>query len=78
LGVLLAYGFVSPLSTGVEHVNAAEARFFHFLKAGVVAFAKGSSPIVATEFARRAIFAEVRPSFAEMETACKSLKAKAK
>ncbi len=77
LGVLLAYGFVGPLSTGLEHVTAAEARFYHFLKAGVVAFAKGFSPIVAVEFGRRAIYADDRPSFAEMEAACKSLKARA-
>ncbi len=74
LGVLLAYGFVGPLSTGLEHQNAAEVRFYHFVKAAVVAFAKGFSPIVATEFARRAIFNDVRPTFGQMEAACKSLK----
>jgi chemotaxis protein MotA len=76
LGVLLAYGFTGPISTGVENNNVAETRFYYFIKASVVAFAKGFSPIVATEFARRTIFAEVRPTFAEMETACKSLKGK--
>ncbi|KPJ96031.1 MAG: hypothetical protein AMS18_01740 [Gemmatimonas sp. SG8_17] len=76
LGVLLAYGFATPLSSGMEHINAAEARFFHVVKASVVAFAKGFAPIVATEFARRAIFSEVRPTFEEMETACKSTKGK--
>jgi chemotaxis protein MotA len=77
LGVLLAYGFVGPLATGLEHVTNAESRFYHFIKASVVAFAKGFSPIVAVEFARRAVFADVRPSFAEMESACKGLKARA-
>lgn len=76
LGVLLAYGFTGPLANGLENLKANEARFHHFIKASVVALAKGSSPMVATEFARRAIFAEVRPSFTEMEEACKSLKAK--
>ena len=76
LGVLLAYGFTGPLSSGIEIVNSGEARFYHFIKASVVAFAKGFSPIVATEFARRTIYSEDRPSFAEMETACKSLKGK--
>jgi chemotaxis protein MotA len=76
LGVLLAYGFASPISSGMEHRNAAEARFHHFIKASVVAFAKGFAPIVATEFARRAIFADVRPTFEEMEAACKSTKGK--
>ena len=71
MGVLFAYGFTGPLATTLEHVNSAETRFYHFLKAAVVAFAKGFSPIVAVEFARRAIFAEDRPSFAEMEAACK-------
>jgi chemotaxis protein MotA len=76
LGVLLAYGFATPLSSSMEHQNAEEARFHHFIKASVVAFAKGFAPIVATEFARRAIFADVRPSFEEMEAACKSTRNK--
>jgi chemotaxis protein MotA len=76
LGVLLAYGFIGPLAGGLEHATAAEARFHHVIKASVVAFAKGFSPIVSVEFARRAITADVRPNFTEMEAACKGLKAK--
>lgn len=75
MGVLFAYGFIGPLSTSIEHLNSAEARYYAFLKAAVVAFAKGFSPIVSAEFARRAIFHEDRPSFAEMETAVKTAKA---
>ena len=71
MGVLFAYGFLSPLSTGIQHVNSAEARYYSFLKSAIVAFAKGFSPIVAAEFARRSIFTEDRPSFAEMEEAVK-------
>ena len=71
LGVLLAYGFVGPLSTAIEHANSEESRFFAFLKSSVVAFAKGFAPIVAVEFARRAIFSTSRPTFQEMESACK-------
>jgi chemotaxis protein MotA len=78
LGVLCAYGFVNPIAQGLEQVNTAESRIFYVTKACVVAFAKGFSPIVAVEFGRRAIFAEARPTFAEMETACKSLKAQGK
>ena len=77
LGVLLAYGFVGPISTGLDHAVAAETRFYHFIKSSVVAFAKGFSPIVSAEFARRSIFTDDRPSFTEMETACKGVKAKA-
>lgn len=76
LGILLSYGFVQPLATNIEILNTAEVRFFHCFKAGVVAFAKGFAPMIATEFARRAIFAADRPSFNEMETTFKDLKKK--
>ena len=75
MGVLFAYGFLGPLSTTIGHVNSAEARYFQFLKSAVVAFAKGFSPIVAAEFARRTIFADDRPTFMEMESAVKGQKA---
>lgn len=77
LGVLLAYGFVGPLSTALENLNQSESRFFQFLKSSVVAFAKGLPPIVSVEFARRTIYTEDRPSFTEMEKACKGVKPKA-
>jgi chemotaxis protein MotA len=76
LGVFLAYGVFGPIATSLEHGKGAEARFYHFLKAGVVAVAKGSTPIVAVEFARRAITGDQRPTFNEMEAACKSLKSR--
>lgn len=75
LGILMSYGFLGPMVTGLEIQAAAESRFFNFLKASVVAFAKGYAPIVATEFARRAIYSDVRPTFSEMENACKGKKA---
>ena len=75
MGVLFAYGFINPLATSMEHVNSGEARYYHFLKAAVVSFAKGFSPIVAAEFARHAIFSDDRPTFGEMEAAVKPQKA---
>lgn len=76
LGVFGAYGVTGPLANALENRKGAESRFYHFLKSGVVGLAKGLAPMVAAEFARRSIFSEVRPSFAEMEAACKGLKAK--
>ncbi|NOT09149.1 MAG: flagellar motor stator protein MotA [Gemmatimonadales bacterium] len=76
LGVLLAYGFVSPIASNLEARNAEATRLYHVMKAGVVAFAKGFPPIMAVEFARKAIGAHDRPSFLEMETACKGTRAK--
>ncbi len=76
LGVLFAYGFIGPLATAVEHLNRAEGHFYQVLKAAVVAFAKGFAPIIAVEFARRAVPADARPTFQAMETACKSVRGK--
>ena len=76
LGVLCAYGFFGPLSTAIEHLNTREGQFYQVLKAGIVAFSKGFAPIVAVEFARRAVPSEARPTFQAMEAACKSLRAK--
>jgi chemotaxis protein MotA len=72
LGILLSYGFVSPIATAVENRNGDEHRLLLVLKAGIVAFAKNLPPIIAVEFGRKTINADVRPTFAEMETACKS------
>lgn len=76
LGVFFAYGIFGPLATAIEFSNASEGQVYQVLKAAVVAFAKGFAPIVAVEFARRAVPAEARPTFQAMETACKSIKSK--
>jgi chemotaxis protein MotA len=74
LGVLMAYGFAGPLANALENTKVSEVRFYHFLKAAITAVAKGASPMIAVEFARRSIFAEVRPDFSEMEEAMQELK----
>jgi chemotaxis protein MotA len=71
LGVLTCYGFVGPLAAAIEAADQAEAAYYRFLKTGLVAFVKGHPPIMALEFARRTIPHGERPSFAEMENACK-------
>ena len=49
----------------------AEGKYFGCLRSGLMAFVQGTSPIMAVEFARRAIPSEVRPTFQEMEKTCK-------
>jgi chemotaxis protein MotA len=71
LGILLCYGVVGPLAARLEHQSEAEAQFQHVLRIAIVAFARGSSPILALEYARRSIPPEVRPSFVEMEATIK-------
>ena len=68
LGILLCYGVVGPLASRLEGLSDAHAQFLQVLRIAIVAFARGSSPILAIEYARRSIPAEVRPSFIEMET----------
>ena len=75
LGILLSYGFVQPLATHMELLQASEARFLECIKAGVVAYAKGNAPIIVVEFARRVIYNNVRPTFAEVEDAVRGKKA---
>jgi chemotaxis protein MotA len=74
LGILLSYGFVSPIAANIEARNHSVSQFYMFYRSAVTAFAKGFAPIVVVEFARRAIPAEMRPSFSEMEEACKGTK----
>jgi chemotaxis protein MotA len=68
LGVLLAYGFVGPLATNIEHNVETQVRFMETIKTAVVAYAKGNPPIVAVEIARRTLFQDVRPTFSELES----------
>jgi chemotaxis protein MotA len=77
LGVLLCYGFVQPISAQIEYQASLEEIYLRAIKAGVVAYAKGMPPIVAVEFARRVISNDFRPSFAEVEDACRAIKVKA-
>ncbi len=67
LGVLLAYGFVNPLASNIEHGFENELRYLETIKACVVAYAKGNPPMIAVEIARRTIFSDERPSFSELE-----------
>jgi chemotaxis protein MotA len=71
LGILLCYGVVSPIAANLEKTVDAEGQFYQMLRAGLMAFARGMAPMIAVEFARRAIPHDLRPSFKDMETACK-------
>jgi chemotaxis protein MotA len=72
LGVLLSYGFVSPLASNLKSFNDANAGYMQCLKQCLLAFCKGFPPSIAVEYGRRSIYSEVRPSFIEVEDACKA------
>ena len=71
LGILLCYGFLGPLAANLTKLTDAETEYLRCLRHGVVAFIKGSAPILAVEFARRSIPGHVRPTFKELEQACR-------
>jgi chemotaxis protein MotA len=71
LGILTCYGFVGPIAAAIGAADEAEAAYYRVLKNGLVAFVKGHPPIMALEFARRAIPHGERPTFTEMENECK-------
>jgi chemotaxis protein MotA len=72
LGILLCYGVLGPLASNLTKINDADADYLRCLRQGVIAFVKGSAPALAIEFARRSIPGELRPSFKEVEDACKA------
>jgi chemotaxis protein MotA len=71
LGILLCYGVVGPLASRLESLSDGHAQFLQVLRIAIVAFARGSSPLLAIEYARRSIPVEVRPTFFEMEASIK-------
>lgn len=67
LGVLLSYGVIGPLASAMNRMRDEEMKFFHCIKAALVAHLHGSAPAVAVEHARKVLFAEVQPTFHEVE-----------
>lgn len=67
LGILLCYGVVGPIAARLDALCAAETYCLEVFRTATVAFARGSSPILAIEYGRRSIPVDVRPGFDEME-----------
>jgi chemotaxis protein MotA len=74
LGLLMSYGIFNPLATYMELVSQANSRYYQVMKTALVAFWKMLPALVAVEFARRAIETDQRPTFRELEEACRPTK----
>jgi len=72
LGILLCYGLFGPLAANMAKQGDEEHAYLYVLRVLMVAFMKGTAPIMSVEVARRAIPGHVRPSFKEVEDACRS------
>ena len=73
LGILLAYGFVAPMAGAMNNIIEADGKYFACIKAGLLAHMQGYAPAIAVEFARKALFSDVRPTFYEVEEAVAAL-----
>lgn len=71
LGILLCYGVVGPLAANMSKGVEEEHCYYHVLRVVLMAFIKGTSPMMAVEMGRRAIPEQCRPSFAELEKVCR-------
>ncbi len=72
LGILLCYGVVGPLAANMRKMADDHNEYLHVLRVLLLAFLKGSAPMIAIELGRRAIPAYARPTFDEMEKSCKN------
>jgi chemotaxis protein MotA len=78
LGVLLCYGLVGPLAARMGKMADEEHAFMMVLRVTMIAFLKGVAPIMAVEIGRRMVPGHVRPSFQEVEEACRGARDEAK
>ncbi len=78
LGILLCYGLIGPVAANMSKTAEDEQAFYHFLRVVIVAFIKGTPPLLAIEVGRRAIPGHLRPTFQQVEKSCRSAAAAAK
>jgi chemotaxis protein MotA len=76
LGILLAYGFVGPLSTLLEQKLEESTKMFQTVKVTLLASLNGYAPALAVEFGRKVLYSTERPTFAELEDHIKKAKSK--
>jgi chemotaxis protein MotA len=76
LGILLAYGFVGPLSSLLEQKLHESSKMFQCVKVTLLASLNGYAPALAVEFGRKVLFSTERPTFKELEEHIKQSKSK--
>jgi chemotaxis protein MotA len=76
LGVLMAYGFVAPLATVIEQKVEEGMKIYQCAKVTLLASLNGYAPQLAVEFGRKVLFASERPTFTELDTHVRGVKAR--
>lgn len=67
LGILLAYGFVAPLSHRIDRQVGESVKVLQCIRVTLLASLSGYAPQLAVEFGRKAVDSVERPSAAELE-----------
>ncbi|OCG17077.1 flagellar motor stator protein MotA [Gilliamella sp. App6-5] len=76
LGILLAYGFVSPLASLLKQRNADMVKILECTKVILIASMHDYAPQICIEFGRKTLFSHERPSFFELEQYIQEVKDK--
>ncbi|MCD7983663.1 MAG: flagellar motor stator protein MotA [Desulfovibrio sp.] len=71
-GILCCYGLFGPMGAKLENFVSEEHFYYHSIKEAVAAAIRGSTPLIAVEYGRRAIPYPFRPNFPEMEEKLKN------
>lgn len=76
LGILMAYGFVTPVASLMDSRLGEQAKAYECIKLTLLASINGYAPALCIEFGRKALFSTERPGFKELEDHVKKLKGK--
>lgn len=74
LGILMAYGFVSPLAQLMEQQVDESSKELQCVKVTLLASLQGYAPAIAVEFGRKVLYSTERPGFIELENHVKGKK----
>ncbi|MCX2957560.1 flagellar motor stator protein MotA [Serratia symbiotica] len=77
LGILLAYGFISPLAAVLRQKSAETVKMMQCIKVTLLSNMHGYAPQIAVEFGRKILYTTERPSFLELEEHVRQVKAPA-
>lgn len=73
LGIFIAYGFLAPLAANMEFINASRLAYLRCIAECVGSFANGQAPLMAIEFGRRSLEADMCPGADELEEMLKGV-----
>ncbi len=68
-GVLLSYGFISPMGAFLTKFGHEQGKYLECMKVAIIAHMQGNAPQISIEFARKIIPSPFRPTFKEVEEA---------